>query len=71
MTPTFVLVHCPWQKTWLFFDSDQGGKSLAILSSLTATCQQFRINPWAYLLDTMIKLPSTPIEQSHMLLLIK
>jgi hypothetical protein len=44
MTPTFVSVHCPWQKTWLFFDSDQGGKSLAILSNFTATCQQFGIN---------------------------
>jgi len=31
---------------------NQGEKSLAILSSFTATCQQFGINPWIYLRDT-------------------
>ena len=59
------------RKNWLFFGSDQGGKSLAILSSFTATCQQFGINPWTYLRDTLTKLPTTPADQLHTLLPIK
>ena len=56
------------RKNWLFFNSDQCGKSLAILSSFTATCQQFGINPWTYLRDNLTKLPTTPAEQLHTLL---
>mgnify|MGYP006273589563 CR=1 FL=1 len=56
------------RKNWLFFGSDQGGKSLAILSSFTATCQQFGINPWTYLRDTLTKLPTTLADQLHTLL---
>jgi len=41
------------------------------ITGFTASCQQFGINPWTYLRDTLIKLPSTPIEQSHTLLPIK
>jgi len=59
------------RKNWLFFGSDQGGKALAILSSFTATCQQFGINPWTYLRDTLTKLPTTPTDQLHTLLPIK
>ena len=32
------------RKNWLFFGSDQSGKPLAILSTFTATCQQFGVN---------------------------
>jgi len=41
---------------WLIFGSNQGGKSLAILSSFTATYQQFGINPWIYLRDKLTQL---------------
>jgi len=47
---------------------NQGRKMLAILSSVTATCQQFGINLWAYLRDTLTKLPTTPADQLHTLL---
>lgn len=33
------------RKNWLFFGNDDGGRRLAILSSFTATCQQFDVNP--------------------------
>ena len=56
------------RKNWLFFGSDQGGKSPAILSSFTATCQQFNINPWTYLRDTLTRLSLTPLDQLYKLL---
>ena len=60
------------KKNWLLFGSDQDTKSLAILLSLTATCQQIKINPWTYLRDTLTKLPSTRCrETQHKLLPIK
>ena len=59
------------RKNWLFFNSDQCGKSLVILSSFTATCQKFGINPWTYLRDTLTKLPTTTADQLHTLLPIK
>src|SRR5207247_688113 len=34
------------RKNWLFFGSDRGGRTLAILSSFTATCELLKINPW-------------------------
>jgi transposase len=51
------------RKNWLFFGSDDGGRRLAILSSFTATCQQFGINPWTWLKDSLTRLPTTPTDQ--------
>ncbi len=54
------------RKNWLFFGSDDGGRRLAILSSFTATCQQFGVNPWTWLKDTLTRLPNTPTDQLAM-----
>jgi transposase len=51
------------RKNWLFFGSDRGGKVLATLASLTATCQLLKINPWLWLRDTLTRLPTTPTDQ--------
>ena len=59
------------RKNILCFGSDQGWKSLAILSSFTDTYQQLGNNPWTYLRDTLNKLPTTPSEEFHDILLIK
>lgn len=56
------------RKNWLFFGSDDGGRRLAILSSFTATCQQFSTNPWTWLQQTLTKLPLTPADQLATLL---
>ena len=48
------------RKNWLFFGSDRGGRTLAVLASFTATCLQFGINPWRWLRDTLTALPTTP-----------
>ena len=50
------------RKNWLFFGNDTGGQRLATLASFTATCQQFAMNPWTWLKDTLTKLPQTPAD---------
>jgi transposase len=47
------------RKNWLFFGSEQGGKTAAILFSFTSTCQRQGVEPWAYLQDVLTRLPST------------
>jgi hypothetical protein len=56
------------RKNWLFFGSDDGGQRLATLASFTATCQQFGLNPWAWIQDTLTCLPVTAADQLATLL---
>jgi len=56
------------RKNWLFFGSDDGGRRLAILSSFTANCQQFGVNPWTWLNETLTRLPTLPADQLPALL---
>jgi transposase len=51
------------RKNWLFFGSAQGGKTAAVLFTLTSTCQRLAINTWAYLKDVLTRLPTTAKEQ--------
>jgi transposase len=48
------------RKNWLFWGSDAGGRTAAVLTSLTATCARHGIDPWAYLSDVLARLPSLP-----------
>jgi hypothetical protein len=48
------------RKNWLFWGSDAGGKTAAVLTSLTATCKRHGIDPWSYLSDVLTRLPSYP-----------
>lgn len=56
------------RKNWLFFGSDRGGRTLAIMASFTATCLQFGVDPWRWLRDTLTALPTTPADQLATLL---
>ena len=56
------------RKNWLFFGNDDGGRRLATLASFTFTCQQFGLNPWLWLKDTLTRLPVTPADQLATLL---
>ena len=47
----------------MFFGSDRGGRTLAILASFTATCELLKINPWTWLRDVLTKLPTMPADQ--------
>jgi transposase len=51
------------RKNWLFFGSEQGGKTAAIHYSFTSTCQRLGVEPWAYLQDVLTRLPTTPLDK--------
>jgi transposase len=41
------------RKNYLFFGSDRGGRTAAILYSLMASCKANSVEPWAYLRDLL------------------
>jgi transposase len=51
------------RKNWLFFGSDRGGRTLATLCSLTATCELRGVNSWDYLKDVLTRLPTTQTDK--------
>ena len=48
------------RKAWLFVGSDDGAFANATFVSLLASCQMHRVEPWGYLRDLFILLPSWP-----------
>jgi len=48
------------RKNWLFFGSETGGHTAAILMSFIATCQRHELNPWEYLKDVLTRMPACP-----------
>lgn len=46
------------RKNYLFVGSITGGEAAAIIYSLLVTCQQHKINPWAYFKDVLRHLPT-------------
>lgn len=51
------------RKNWMFYGSDNGGKTAAILTSFIATCKRLRIDPFAYLCDVFERISSHPENQ--------
>jgi transposase len=56
------------RKNYLFFGSDVGGETAAVLYTFTQTCQALGIEPWRYLRDVLERLPSHPAERRAELL---
>ena len=48
------------RKNWLFFGSDKGGHTAAVLTSLTTTCKRHDIDPEAYLRDIFERISAHP-----------
>jgi hypothetical protein len=48
------------RKNWLWYGSDKGGQTAAILTSFTATCKRLRIDPFAYLRDVFGRISAHP-----------
>ena len=46
------------RKNYLFFGSDVGGETAAVLYTSTQTCQSLGIEPWRYLRDVLERLPT-------------
>src|SRR5208282_425665 len=48
------------RKNWMFYGSDNGGRTAAVLSSLIATAKRLGLDPFAYLRDIFARLSSHP-----------
>ena len=48
------------RRNWTFLGSDNGGRSAAILTSLTASCKQLSIDPFEYLRDVFQNISTLP-----------
>jgi transposase len=48
------------RKNWMFYGSDNGGRTAAVLTSLIATAQRLAIDPFAYLRDLFESISSHP-----------
>ncbi|MBM3792847.1 MAG: IS66 family transposase [Acidobacteria bacterium] len=49
------------RKNWMFFGSDGGGRTAAVLTSFMASCQRLKIDPWAYLRDVLGRIGAHPV----------
>ena len=56
------------RKNYLFFGSDEGGQTAAVLYSFSQTCQHLGIEPWRYLRDVLERLPTQPAQRLEELL---
>jgi transposase len=48
------------RKNWNFFGSDEGGRTAAVLTSITATCKRLGIDPFEYLRDVFQRISTHP-----------
>jgi transposase len=51
------------RRNWTFLGSDRGGRTAAVLYSLTGTCKHLGIDPFAYLRDVLDRLPAHPVDR--------
>lgn len=56
------------RRNWTFLGSDRGGRTAAVLYSLTGSCKHHDIDPFAYLDDVFRRLPSQPAGRLNELL---
>jgi transposase len=51
------------RKNYLFFGSDVGGATAAVLYSFVQSCKRLSVEPWHYLRDVLERLPTCPAER--------
>jgi transposase len=51
------------RKNYLFAGSDEGGRTTAVLYTLTQTCRRHGIDPFAYLQDVLTRLPKGDFQE--------
>ncbi|KKL14062.1 hypothetical protein LCGC14_2519530, partial [marine sediment metagenome] len=56
------------RKNWLFFGSDRGGRTAAILSSIAQSAKRHNLNVYVYLRDVIARISDHPASQLHELL---
>jgi hypothetical protein len=56
------------RKNWIFVGSERGGRAAATHFSFIASCKRNGVEPFAYLVDVLDRLPSTPAAELAQLL---
>lgn len=56
------------RKNWMFFGSDKGGHTAAILFSMTQSAKRSGLNLFTYIEDVLTRLPGLPVSRLHELL---
>jgi hypothetical protein len=51
------------RNNWIFFGSDRGGQTAAILRSFTASCQRVGVEPFAWFKDVLSRIATHPINR--------
>jgi hypothetical protein len=51
------------RNNWMFFGSDRGGQTAAILRSFTASCQRVGVEPFAWFKDVLSRIATHPINR--------
>jgi hypothetical protein len=49
------------RNNWVFFGSDEDGKTAAVLRSFVASCQRVRVDPLVWLKDILTRIADHPI----------
>ena len=49
------------RKNWMFFGSDNGGKTAAVLESFVASCERAKVEPFAWFQDVLSRIAAHPI----------
>jgi hypothetical protein len=56
------------RNNWVFFGSDEGGKTAAVLRSFVASCQRVGVDPFVWLKDILSRIADHPITRLSQLL---
>jgi transposase len=56
------------RKNWMFFGSDRGGQTAAVLTSFIASCKRLHIDPFLYLRDVIARISAHPANRIEELL---
>jgi len=51
------------RQSWLFFEGDGGGETVAVLRSRMVSCQQAGVEPYAYLPDALRRVADFPAQR--------
>jgi hypothetical protein len=49
------------RRNWMFFGSDRGGRTAAVLTSFIASCKRINVDPFRYLRDVLGRIGSHPV----------
>ena len=56
------------RNNWMFFGSDEGGRTAAVLRSFVATCQRAGVDPFAWFNDVLGRIGNHPVKKLAQLL---